>query len=314
VRRQTDSSFNFERRSETTIESKPISSWVADLRGFELVRVIDENVNLRIEICRHRVTGQEIAVKCFPKLDSSQEEVFFREIEALARLSHRCIVPFFGYVLKTISAGPKIATEFMSFGSLNDVIKTSPSWWDGTTKSIVVAGIVLGMIAIHESGILHRDLKPSNVLIDSEHRPRICDFGSSREKSLSRTLTGGSQVGTPLYMAPDLYEEHEYDEKVDVYSFSLIFYEILVGTPVFSPGLNQMQLVRKIAMNERPNIPNDVFGFVSNLIRRGWSSNPSDRPSFKDIYKELEAHQFIVVSGRCDCKAVESYLGWAMAD
>jgi serine/threonine protein kinase len=260
------------------------------------------------------VNGNQIAVKCFPKLsehDHIQEEVFFREIEALARLDHRCIVPFFGYVLQAPKSGPKLATHFMPGGSLHDVLESNPLWFTGTAKSIVAAGIVIGMISVHKMRIIHRDLKPSNVLFDTDRRPRISDFGSSRDLNLRGTLTGGEQVGTPLYMAPELYEEGDYDEKIDVYSFALILYEIVVGHPVFPPTLTLMQLCAKILRNERAEIPSNVEGFVAHLIRRGWSSDPAERPSFAEIYALMRQNDFRITSEDFDAREVASYVTWA---
>jgi serine/threonine protein kinase len=68
----------------------------------------------------------------------------------------------------------------MRGGSLKDVLASCPWWWwNGMAKSIVVCGIASGMKFMHASGIIQPDLKPGNILLDDEHRPRICDFGSS---------------------------------------------------------------------------------------------------------------------------------------
>jgi serine/threonine protein kinase len=295
---------SFERR-------KAISELVVDLRQFALVRVINEDSRCPVEIHQNRVNGIQIAVKCFPRLNHVQEETFFREIEALARLSHRCIVPFFGYVLQVHQSGPKLATHFMPGGALSDILELSPSRFTGTAKSIVATGIVIGMAFVHKSKIIHRDLKPSNVLLDADHRPRISDFGSSRDLTLNRTLTGGGQVGTPLYMAPELYEEQNYDEKIDVYSFALILYEIVVGHPVFAPTLTFMQLCLKVARGERKEIPSNVEGFIADLIRRGWSSDPTERPSFAEIYNILKRNNFQIARADFNAREVRSYVAWA---
>jgi hypothetical protein len=65
-------------------------------------------------------------VKCFPKLSSSKEHSFWPEIDALIGLDHRCIVPFFGFVLQVPPNGPQIATHFMAGGSLKDVLAPPP--------------------------------------------------------------------------------------------------------------------------------------------------------------------------------------------
>jgi serine/threonine protein kinase len=287
-----------------------MSEWVVDLSGFDLVEVMHEKSRFPIEIHASRATGFRVAVKNFPDVDGSQEDAFFRETSALANLGHPCIVPFFGYVLRVGRVGPKIVTHFMSGGPLNGVLQSRPSWWNGTAKSIVVAGIVLGMIAVHESGFIHRDLKPSNILLDDDHRPRISDFGSSQGQSVTGTLTGGFQIGTPLYMAPELYEQEGYSEKVDVYSFALILYEIVVGRQVFSSSLTLPQLALKVAKGGRAEIPPDVDKLVADLIQRGWSASPAERPSFRAIYEDLRAHEFCIARGAFESRKVASYVNW----
>jgi serine/threonine protein kinase len=284
-----------------------ISEWAIDLRSFERVDVISETSLFRVELHVHRVTGLKIAVKCFPVLNSDKEQIFIQEIEALARLYHSCVVPFFGYVLRLRSDGPKIATHFMSGGSLRDVLDSHPSWWNGTAKSIAVSGIVRGMMKIHEAGIIHRDLKPSTILLDESHKPRICDFGPSRDQSLARTLIG--QTGTPFYMPAEQYEE-DYTAKVDIYAFAFVLYEIVVGHPVFSRSLTLPQLYHKVMKGDRNEIPDGIEGFVRSLIERGWSPKPEVRPSFAEIYEELKQHSFCIAQEGFDAAEVSSYLAW----
>ena len=87
---------------------------------------------------------------------------------------------------------------------------------------------------LHEHQIIHHDLKPQNILIDSEFYPRVCDFGQSRcfseafSKSMQLLITG--KISTPLYMAPELYNDddiQQYGPSVDVYAFAILAYEVV---------------------------------------------------------------------------------------
>jgi serine/threonine protein kinase len=291
--------------------SEAVSEWVVDLSSFDLVRTVTSGSQFATEIRRDSSTGVEIAVKCFPQLDASNEQVFFQEIEALVRLDHPCIVPFFGYVPQTQTTGPKIAIHFMSGGSLSDLLESRPNWWDGTAKSIVVAGIVRGMRAIHDSGIIHRDLKPSTVLLDAARRPRICGFGSNRDQCLTSTLTG--QVETPWYMAPELYDAEDYNEKVDIYSFALMLYEVVVGRPVFPRTLTLASLKAKVSNGERAEIPGGLEDIVADVIQEGWSQDKNDRPSFADIYDKLRQNDFCVDREGFNSMTVGLYIEWVEA-
>ena len=133
-------------------------------------------------------------------------------------------------------------------------------------------GIVDAMRYLHKHGILHRDLKPQNILIDSNYYPRICDFGLSRcfseslTKSMQLSMTG--KIGTPLYMAPELIDDNDDDDKedvghysssIDVYAFAILAYEIVTGIEPFSKGGKSASLkvfLKKISNGSRPKFNN----------------------------------------------------------
>jgi serine/threonine protein kinase len=152
--------------------------------------------------------------------------------------------------------------------------------------------------------ILHRDLKPSNILINEFGHSMISDFGSSRLESDDATLTSGA--GTPHYAAPEQFRDDPYTNKVDVFSFGLILYEILVGSPVFPFSLPPFPVMRMILKGEMPSIPDSCGKFMQLLIPRCWSMNPDNRPSFEDIFLEFQAAQFDIVPG-ADAFLVREY-------
>jgi serine/threonine protein kinase len=73
------------------------------------------------------------------------------------------------------------------------VLEKEPDWWTPTTKSIVLAGTVFGMLEAHNLKIIHRGVKSANVLLDELHRPRLCDFGTGKQ--------------SPRYAAPEVGDD-----------------------------------------------------------------------------------------------------------
>jgi serine/threonine protein kinase len=138
---------------------------------------------------------------------------------------------------------------------------------------------------IHSRGVIHRDLKPGNILLDERYHPRIGDLGSSRFCDMSTTLMSG--VGTPLNMAPEMYRRGDYTGAVDVYSFSLIVYEMFVGVPVFDAAVGAYELMSQVASPVRPPLPESMDWTVQEIIRKGWSVDPVARGSFEDIFEAL---------------------------
>jgi serine/threonine-protein kinase TNNI3K len=295
--------------TEFTIRRIPrgheIAAFNSDLSKFTLIDDFEGDSQFPVQLYENGETHERIAVKKFQR--KIQEELFKRELETLAQFHHPCIVPLFGYVPRVARKGPKLATYFMEAGSLADALRSSPSWFTPTRKSIIIVGIVIGMIYVHESGFMHRDLKPSNILLDGNHRPRISDFGSGRHELTRHSMTAG--VGTLQYTAPEIFANVPYTNKVDVYSFTLILYEILFGRPVFSSSLGVVELGRQKEQRGAVVIPGDVPPFVGQLIRRGSSPTAAERPSFQEILQELIKHNFCITDN-VGASEVASFLVW----
>jgi serine/threonine protein kinase len=295
-------------RNPNAFRSPLISDWLIDLCDFREKGSIGRGRYGYVKLFEAHNSTARYAVKSLATeggTDDRIQTLFVREIENLIKLDHPCVLRLKGYDLASPqSPFFKIVTEYMPVGSLSSVLKSSPNWWSPTAKAIVISGIVLGMRYVHSRKIIHRDLKPSNILLDEAHRIRIGDFGSSRFLSVGITQT--ANAGTPLYMAPEQYET-DYDEKVDVYSFGLILYEIVVGKPVFDPSLSMPQLFRKAISGERAEIPATTLPFVKTLIERCWSVDPVSRPSFYQILLDLIKCDFTLFAD-ADSNAVRRYV------
>jgi serine/threonine protein kinase len=108
-------------------------------------------------------------------------------------------------------------------------------------------------------------------------------------------------------MAPEMYEEGEYTDKVDVFSFGLILYEVVVGEPVFPPNLVLAKVMAKVLAGKRKPIPDFVLDWVRDIISKCWDMNPDLRPSFLEIECILRGHDFGIV-GEVDNKRVKSII------
>jgi serine/threonine protein kinase len=158
---------------------------------------------------------------------------------------------------------------------------------------------------MHSHGFVHQDLKPSNILLNGDGRTLIGDFGTSRCQAIDLTPT--PDTGTPHYAAPELFEEDSRTAKVDVFSFGLILYEIVVGHAVFPLSMRPAEIIRIHKNGDRPNIPNSVVTSMKTLIELCWSPNPSDRPSFNEILKHIESNHFTIIPG-ADAKMIRLYV------
>jgi hypothetical protein len=262
----------------------------------------------RVTLETDPLDNRQYAVKHFHS-ESVDRSIFIREVELLTRLNHPCVLRILGWSFPRESTNAKIYMEFAANGSLESLMKrvesgSSFDFWTPTGKGIIICGILLGMRFVHIHGILHRDLKPSNILINKFGHSMISDFGSGRYESDDATLT--PEAGTLYYAAPEQYKDGPYTNKVDIFSFGLILYEILVGSAVFPRSMYPRPLMKRLLRGEMPSIPDSCGIFMQGLIPRCWSMIPANRPSFEDIFIEFQAAQFDIVAG-ADAHLVGGY-------
>jgi len=155
--------------------------------------------------------------------------------------------------------------------------------------------IALGMKDLHEYRVIHRDIKTHNILLDIDpqtkifKRLKLCDFGQSTLMDSEWSYRkGGEFTGTIEYMAPEIVKGEKYDEKVDVFSFAIVLWEIFTCE---TPWKGQTKIGAAILSAIRPNLeiltktncPNEI----KNLIVNCWTMNSKERQTFEQIEMTL---------------------------
>ncbi|OHT01385.1 TKL family protein kinase [Tritrichomonas foetus] len=230
-------------------------------------------------------TDQTVAVKIIIKktLTASELESFRREIYTLSVLNHPNLLKFYGY---TQEAPFCIITEYLPKGSLYDIIHNSPQHLTPTRRSIIAVDVAQGLVYLHSQGIIHRDMKTLNVLINDQYRARICDFGMAKTRSEHQPMTG--LIGTAHWMAPEvLMSTPTYDEKVDVYSFAIILWELLTGKVPYDDMSTANIAIHVVEQGLRPQLPDNTPIAIRDLITKCWNSDPNKRPSMSSVLGEL---------------------------
>jgi serine/threonine protein kinase len=227
-----------------------------------------------------------------------------REAAIHKQLKHPSILNFRGYFPEWTGRSISIVTEFAANGSLAghlpSVRGAEMCQLRGETRvARIIVGIVLAMRYLHSQGAIHCDLSPDNILLDWDWNVRICDFGHSISRHQSGLSTPNdpdiNQLGLSIdshYLAPECYDDH-YGPEIEVFSFGLIPYELMVRKPAFPKNLTQFAAAKRLVVdNERPIIPDFVLPAVQRLIRQCWKRNPWRRPTFNQILDQLDAMEF----------------------
>ena len=128
----------------------------------------------------------------------------------------------------------------------------------------------------HGEGVVHRDVKPANVMIRKDGRPFVLDFGIAREVQESMTrVTGKMSSGTLMYMSPEQLSGAPPSPAQDVYSFAVMVYECLNGTPPFVRG----QIKHQILNTPPPPLPSGIASWLSSATMCGLAKKSNERPS-----------------------------------
>lgn len=246
---------------------------------------IGEGATGRVIAAEHLPTHIKCAIKILHSKRLNEDELthFIRELKIMVKLNHVCILPFLGW---TNTAPFWIVTEYMPFRSLYTGLRDY-DFLTPTNKSIILYGVSKGMEKLHSLNIIHRDLKSLNILLDEKKYPKISDFGMSKKKTdADNTMT--KQMGTPHWMAPEMFENANYNNKVDVYSFGILIWEVVTGQTPFA-GLNGVQIAFAVTKNkQRPIFPSDYQEKkLIKLATKCWHQDPNKRPTFAYVSKKL---------------------------
>eukprot|EP01127_Copromyxa_protea_P017557 TRINITY_DN5370_c0_g1_i1.p1 TRINITY_DN5370_c0_g1~~TRINITY_DN5370_c0_g1_i1.p1 ORF type:complete len:508 (+),score=75.40 TRINITY_DN5370_c0_g1_i1:184-1524(+) len=207
---------------------------------------------------------------------------FKKEVAIFAHLRHPNVVLFMGAC--TEPGKLCIVTEYMPKGDVQHVLRNPNNRVTMGTVIAMARDCARGMAWLHESipPIIHCDLKPSNLLVDAHFRVKICDFGlSCFVKDLSRP--GGS----PLYMGPEVFVGGPITDKVDVYSFGLVLWEMVTRETPFpqfnTPTASIQMFAQSIVGGDRPPIPDTIIPSLASLIKDCWQKKAKKRPTFTSI-------------------------------
>jgi tetratricopeptide (TPR) repeat protein len=221
------------------------------------------------------------------------KERLLREGKSIAQLAHPNIVTVFD--MGTSDDEVYVAMELVAGGSLRTWLNAEPRAWRDVLERFVAAGE--GLAAAHEKGLVHRDFKPENVLLGTDGRVRVSDFGlaSSVPAPVARPapivttpveprLTQeGAVLGTPAYMAPEQLDGRDATALSDQFSFCVALWEALTGARPYAPNVQDGSLQRVPTRSDAV-----APAWLLRAVDRGLSLDAKDRyPSVRALLDAL---------------------------
>jgi predicted Zn finger-like uncharacterized protein len=236
---------------------------------------------------------REVAIKTVRAEHSADPEYlqrFLREARHAARLHHTNTARI--YRVGTDGASAYIAMELVDGGSLEKAVKDRrPLDWREATR--VIRDAATGLAAAHEEGLVHRDIKPANLMRTHSGVTKVVDFGLSRARTASVQLTQhGMVVGTPAYLAPELWKGKEADARSDLYALTCTYYCLLTGRVPFEatqiPALGYQHSFEPLP--DPRQWAADLPDGVCRILARGAAKEPADRyQTAAELLAELDA-------------------------
>jgi len=268
-----------------------VSRWEIDPSELEIGRELGKGAFGTV--LKGKLRGKEVAIKKLnvQEMDEDSLADFKQEVEIMSKLRHPNVVLFMGVCLQPGNC--LMVTEYMPKGSVYDLLHDEHSELSFMRRMKMAKDAALGMNWLHQSKpiFIHRDLKTQNLLVDENWNVKVGDFGLSHMKKSgpAGTLGNYGAIGTPLWMAPEVLQNKEYDEKCDVYSFGIVLWELLTQQTPFEE-IDSFSAMIDTIVNEqqRPAIPDTCPERLRSLITACWDPEPGNRPSFADIVPQFD--------------------------
>ncbi|UCC13410.1 MAG: protein kinase [Gammaproteobacteria bacterium] len=251
------------------------------LKGHRLIRRLARGGVSTIYLMEDQRQERQVVVKVLTEVPDVDEEKtdfdrFLQEYELISAIRHPNVVKIFDLGIADDHAF--IVMEYFPAGDLKSRIKRGVSPKEALDY---LAQMASALAAIHRVGVLHRDLKPANVLRRDNESLALIDFGLAKRTVRAPDLTRRGEIfGTPYYMSPEQGHGGTVDQRSDIYSLGVIFFEMLTRKKPFAAS-SPMAVIYKHGHAEIPLLPEHLREW-QDLIGKMMAKDPDDRPQSAD--------------------------------
>ncbi|EXX57070.1 kinase-like domain-containing protein [Rhizophagus irregularis DAOM 181602=DAOM 197198] len=242
----------------------------------------------------NREKNKTVAIKRF--LNSQNiSKYFLNELKSLYQCYNKFdhIINYHGITKDPETKDYMLIMKYASGGNLHDYLQKNFKEVTWNKKLYILWQISAGLHTIHEVNFIHRDFHSGNILLETESsgKWKIGDLGLSQPAN--STSLNNEIYGVIPYIAPEIFQGVAFSKKSDIYSMSMIMWELTTGCKPFDNIEHNTELIYRIIDGKKPKITNDTPDCYANLMRKCWDSDPLKRPSAKEILEVIYAWAFL---------------------
>ncbi|XP_043842870.1 serine/threonine-protein kinase PAK 5 isoform X2 [Dromiciops gliroides] len=244
-------------------------------------------------IATEKHTGKQVAVKKMDLRKQQRRELLFNEVVIMRDYHHDNVVDMYNSYL--VGDELWVVMEFLEGGALTDIV--THTRMNEEQIATVCLSVLRALSYLHNQGVIHRDIKSDSILLTSDGRIKLSDFGFCAQVS-KEVPKRKSLVGTPYWMAPEVISRLPYGTEVDIWSLGIMVIEMIDGEP---PYFNEppLQAMRRIRDNLPPRV-RDLHK-VSSVLRGFLDLMLVREPSQRATAQELIRHPFLKLAGPPSC-------------
>eukprot|EP00884_Botryococcus_braunii_P017139 jgi/Botrbrau1/4108/Bobra.152_3s0056.1 len=229
-----------------------------------------------------------VAVKKINCFDKEKRSQMLKDVKALSSANGPGLVHFYGAYHSPEAGQIAIVLEYMDGGSLADILLKAGKIPE-PLLAVITVQVLQGLSHLHRHHTVHRDIKPANILLDSQGKAKIADFGISAfvDNTLAVCQTF---LGTVTYMSPERINSRPYSYPSDIWSLGLVLVECAMGRYPYDAQGGPLQLMIQVIQDPAPTPPESEYSEeFRDFVRSCLHKDPFSRPTAEQLMK----HPFI---------------------
>ena len=266
---------------------------------YKILARLGESELSEVYLAEDAYLSRQVAIKflAYPYAASADfRERFKQEAQAAALINHPNSVTI--YEVGEFAGRPYIVMEYVGGESLSRLLaRREPAIHEVIDIALQIGE---GLRSAHSQGIWHRDIKPDNILLDSEGRVKIVDFGLAKLRKVNRLTLQGTVMGTPPYMSPEQVLGEDVDQRADIFSLGVVLYEMIARQKPFKG--ETWEAISYAILHREPEplarYRNNVSANLQRLIDKALDKNRASRyQNIESLLVDLKREKKFLTDG-----------------